>query len=330
MTNILDQTEQAAGIRQAPYEHAADLLPSAQAQMAKAVVGQERIVELIFVALLARGHVLIEGPPGTGKTLLARTVARLIGGHFRRIQFTPDTSVGEIVGRVTHRGAGQVFEPGAIFTSILLADEINRAPSRTQAALLEAMQEQAVTLEGKTHRIKAPFFVLATQNPFEHAGVYELPESQLDRFLFRADLDYGSEADDLAMLDLPRRGVTPDVIGEVSPLLDDGSMLLLQEAVDRIPIPHDVAVTMVRIVRRTREIPGVTLGAGPRSMIHVLTAARARAALRGRDAVTIEDIVEMARWALPHRIVAEDSGASIVERAVADVVFSAHETEGRS
>jgi MoxR-like ATPase len=320
MTEILEQAGRRAANHEAPVEHIQELLHAAQAQVRKAVVGQDHVVELILVALLARGHLLLEGPPGTGKTLLARTIARLIGGYFRRVQFTPDTTADEIVGRVKYRGGEQIFEPGVIFTNVLLADEINRAPSRTQAALLEAMQEQAVTIDGKTHRIKAPFFVLATQNPFEHAGVYELPESQLDRFIFRVDLDYGSEADDMAMLDLPRRGITPDVIGEVTPVLDDAGVLLLQEAVDRVSVPDDVALTMVRIVRRTREIAGVSLGAGPRSMIHVLTGARARAALQARDTVTVDDIVEIARHALPHRILAEASGASVVERAVSDVV----------
>ena len=320
MTELLEQPARRPAIRETPVEHIAELLPAAQAQVRKAVVGQDHVVELILVALLARGHLLLEGPPGTGKTLLARTIARLIGGYFRRVQFTPDTTADEIVGRVKYRGGEQIFEPGVIFTNVLLADEINRAPSRTQAALLEAMQEQAVTIDGKTHRIKAPFFVLATQNPFEHAGVSELPESQLDRFIFRVDLDYGSEEDDLAMLDLPRRGITPDVIGEITPLLDDAGVLLLQEEVDRVSVPDDVALTMVRIVRRTREIPGVSLGAGPRSMIHVLTGARARAALRARDTVTVDDIVEIARHALPHRIIAEAPGASVVERAVSDVV----------
>ena len=320
MTELLDQSTRRAAVRQAPLEHIAELLPAAQAQVAKAVVGQQKVAELILVALLARGHLLLEGPPGTGKTLLARTIARLIGGHFRRVQFTADTTADEIAGRVRYRGGEQIFEPGVVFTNVLLADEINRAPSRTQAVLLEAMEEHAVTIEGKTHRIKAPFFVLATQNPFEHAGVYELPESQLDRFLFRLDLEYGNESDDLAMLDLPRRGITPDVIGEITPLLNDSSVLLLQETVDNVKVPEDLALALVRIVRQTREIPGVALGAGPRSMIHVITAARARAALHGRETVTANDVVEIARRALPHRIVADDSGASVVERAIADVL----------
>jgi MoxR-like ATPase len=300
----------------APVLQVAELLPLARDQVGKAIVGQSTVVELVLIALLARGHLLLEGPPGTGKTLLARTIARLIGGYFHRVQFTPDTTADEITGRVTVRAGEQVFEPGAVFTNVLLADEINRAPSRTQAALLEAMQEHAVTVEGKTRRIKAPFFVLATQNPYEHAGVYELPESQLDRFLFRVDLDYGSEDEDLAMLDLPRRGITPDVIGEVRPLLNDSTVLLLQEAVDRVRVPEDVARTMVRLVRRTREVPGVTLGAGPRSMIHVLTGAKARAALHGRDAVSVDDVVAIAHRALPHRIIAEEPGKVVVERAV--------------
>ena len=159
-------------------------------EVAKVVIGQERAVELLLVAALARGHVLIEGPPGSAKTLLARAIAHMLGATFKRIQFTPDTTPAELTGMNTMRMGEQIFMPGVVFTNVLLADEINRTPPRTQAALLEAMQERQVTVEGKAHRLPDPFLVIATQNPFEHRDVFELPESQLDRFLFKILIDY--------------------------------------------------------------------------------------------------------------------------------------------
>src|SRR4051812_28312459 len=213
-----DIPDLATAVRENPLDNLGAVLPACQAEVAKAVVGQERAVELILLALLARCHVLLEGPPGTGKTLLAQAIARLLGAQFRRVQFTPDTAPDEITGWVRERGSERVFEKGALFTNVLLADEINRTPPRTQSALLEAMQERTVTVKGETHKLDSPFFVLATQNPYEQEGVFSLPESQLDRFLFRVKLDYGTEADDLAMLGLPRRGVSPDVIGEILPV----------------------------------------------------------------------------------------------------------------
>jgi MoxR-like ATPase len=278
-------------------------------------VGQERAVELILLALLARCHVLLEGPPGTGKTLLAQAIARLLGAQFRRVQFTPDTTPDEITGWVRERGSERVFEKGALFTNVLLADEINRTPPRTQSALLEAMQERTVTVKGETHKLDSPFFVLATQNPYEQEGVFSLPESQLDRFLFRVNLDYGTEADDLAMLGLPRRGVSPDVIGEILPVLGERAILLVQDVVDEVAVPDDVARAAIRLVRLTRELPGVILGAGPRSIIHVITAAKARAVLRGDTVATVEDVVWIGREALPHRILSEVDGREIVEQA---------------
>jgi MoxR-like ATPase len=315
-------SEMAARVRERPLEHLDEVLPAAQAEVAKAIIGQEGAVELILLALLSRCHVLLEGPPGTGKTLLAQAIARLLGAKFRRVQFTPDTTPDEITGWERDRGGEKVFERGAIFTNVLLADEINRSPARTQSSLLEAMQERSVTVKGRTHRLESPFFVIATQNPYEQEGVYPLPESQLDRFLFRVNLDYGSEAQELAMLDLPRRGVSPDVIGDVMPLLGERGVLLVQDAVDDVEVPGAVARAAVAIVRRTRELPGVTLGAGPRATIHVITAARARATLRGDAAATVEDVFAVAREALPHRILAEEDGRQVVETALADVARS--------
>jgi MoxR-like ATPase len=314
-----DIPDLATAVRQDPIANLEAVLPACQAEVAKAVVGQARAVELILLAVLARCHVLLEGPPGTGKTLLAQAIARLLGAQFRRVQFTPDTTPDEITGWVRERGSEKVFEKGAVFTNVLLADEINRTPPRTQSALLEAMQERTVTVKGHTHNIDSPFFVLATQNPFEQEGVFGLPESQLDRFLFRVDLDYGTESDDLAMLELPRRGVSPDVIGEVVPLLGERGILLVQDAVDAVEVPDDVARAAVRLVRLTRDLPGVILGAGPRSMIHIVTAAKARAALRGEAVTTVEDIVWVGREALPHRILSEGDGREVVEQAAREV-----------
>jgi MoxR-like ATPase len=309
----------AEALRRHPAEHVGDLLGVAQREVAKAVVGQDRPVELMLLALLSRCHVLLEGPPGTGKTLLAQAIARLLGASFRRVQFTPDTTPEEITGFERLRGGEKVFERGAIFTNVLLADEINRTPPRTQAALLEAMQERTVTVRGETYRLEAPFFVMATQNPYEQEGVFALPESQLDRFLFRVDLTYVSEEVELSMLELPRRGVSPDTLGEVVPLLGEAGVLIVQDVVDSIEVPRQVGRAAVALVRRTRELPGVALGAGPRATIHIATAAKARAALRGDGAVTLDDVLSVAREALPHRLLTEDDPVPVVDRAVAEI-----------
>jgi MoxR-like ATPase len=312
----IETLDLATAIRERPLEHLGDVLRAAQLEVAKAIVAEERTVELILIALIARCHVLLEGPPGTGKTLLAQAIARLLGARFRRVQFTPDTSAAELIGTIRERGTEKVFERGALFTNVLLADEINRTPPRTQAALLEAMQERSVTVQGETHRLESPFFVIATQNPHEHEGVFTLPESQLDRFLFRIHLEYGTEEDDLAMLELPRRGVTPDVIGDVTSLLGERAVLLVQDAADAIEVSDEVARAAVRVVRRTRELPGVVLGGGPRATIHVIAGAKARAMLRGSSAASLDDVFEVARDALPHRIVGDADPHEVTDRAI--------------
>ena len=293
-----------------------ELLARARREVGNAIVGQEEAVELILLAALARGHVILEGPPGTAKTLLAQAVARVLGSKFQRVQFTPDTSPTDLIGTVNVI-RGEVFlERGALFTNVLLADEINRTPARVQAALLEAMQERHVSVKGRTFFIDPPFFVIATQNPFEHEGVYPITESQLDRFIFKIDLEYGSETEEVDMLSLPHRGVIPDMLGEVSALLGERGFLVAQEAVDEVAVPDDVARLIVRIVRFTRESPDVEIGASPRAALHLMTSAKARALAHGRSAVEVGDITHLAPYVLVHRL-RSDTPREIVATAVA-------------
>jgi MoxR-like ATPase len=294
-----------------------ELLIRARDEVSKAVVGHDEAVELMLIAALARGHVLLEGPPGTAKTLLAQAMARVLGADFQRVQFTPDTVPAELIGEMVTRGGELVLERGAIFTNVLLADEINRTPPRVQAGLLEAMQERHVTMRGRTYFIDPPFFVMATQNPYEHEGVYPITESQLDRFLIKVDLEYGDEAAEFRTLDLPHRGVIPDMLGEISPLLGQRSFLVAQEAVDEVHVPEDVALAVVRVVRQTRTTEGIELGASPRASRHLLTAAKARAAADGRRSADLEDVVWLAPHVLRHRVSAADrSSDQIVREAV--------------
>jgi MoxR-like ATPase len=268
----------------------------------QAVIGKREAVELVLFALLADGHVLIEDLPGLGKTLLARSFAQVCAMDFARIQFTPDLIPSDITGAsIYDRSSGSfTFERGPIFTNILLADEINRAPGKTQAALLEAMEERQVTLENTTRRLESPFLVLATQNPIEYEGTYPLPEAQLDRFLVRIAIGYPSEDAERDIL-LERSRRRRERI-ELEPVCDRQTLRAMQAAIEEVHVAPPLAEYAVAIARATRESPQLAVGASPRGSLALMKLARARAAYLGRDFVTPDDVKAVAVPALAHRL----------------------------
>jgi MoxR-like ATPase len=302
------------------YESLHALRERAKEEVGKVVVGQGHAVELLLVAAIARGHVLLEGPPGTAKTLLGRATAYVLGADFNRVQFTPDTTPTELVGENITRAGETKFIQGTIFTNVLLADEINRTPPRTQAALFEPMQERQVTVDGRAYKLPDPFLVIATQNPHEHEGVFPLPEGQLDRFLFKIELDYADAESELAMLNLPHNGIAPDMLGEVRPLLGVVGLDKARTELEHTIVPESVGRFIVGVCRKTRELPGVVLGVSSRAMIHLVNAAKASARLNGRDTVTVDDVREMAPYVLRHRIVV--TGDTTVDTVLLDAMAS--------
>jgi MoxR-like ATPase len=272
-------------------------------EVEKVAVGQKETVELLVAATAVGGHVLLEGVPGVAKTLVANATARALGVSFRRVQFTPDMLPSDLTGTMTLHGGELVFRAGPVFTNVLLADEVNRTPPKTQAALLEAMQERQVTVGGETHPLPDPFLVVATQNPIEYEGTYPLPEAQLDRFLFKVDVGYPGEDDEGAILRLPHRGVAPAGLEEVQAVAGADDIRSAGEEVDAITVADEVAGYVTALVRRTRELPSVALGASPRAAVHLLAASRAAAWLAGRAFVTPDDVARMAPPVLRHRLI---------------------------
>ena len=271
-------------------------------ELERAVVGKRDALELILLSLLADGHVLIEDLPGVGKTLIARSFAQVCSMEFARVQFTPDLMPADITGGSVYdqRTASFTFIPGPVFTNILLADEINRAPAKTQAALLEAMEERQVTLEGETRPLAPPFLVFATQNPIEYEGTYPLPEAQLDRFLVRISLGYLDPADESELLLARARRRRERV--ELEAVCDGDTLRELQAMVEEVHLSESVAAYAVSLVRATRDSPQLSLGASPRGSLALMKLARARAALHGRDFVKPDDVKQIAVPALAHRL----------------------------
>jgi MoxR-like ATPase len=280
-----------------------DLHAAVSGEVGKVVVGQEDALEDMLVALALGGHVLLEGVPGVAKTLMAGAVARSLGVEFRRLQFTPDMLPSDVTGTMALRAGELVFRPGPVFANVVLADEINRTPPKTQAALLEAMQERQVTVDGEPHPLPDPFLVLATQNPVEYEGTYPLPEAQRDRFLVHVAVGYPAAEDERAMLRLARRGVEPVGLDDVRPVVDAGALRAARDEVDATEASDEVMGYVVALVRRTRELPSVSLGASPRAAVHLLAAAKAAARLAGRAYVTPDDVARMAAPVLRHRLV---------------------------
>jgi MoxR-like ATPase len=315
-------------------------------QLARVIVGQQQVIEEVLVAMFARGHCLLVGVPGLAKTLLIRTLAGSLSLEFSRIQFTPDLMPSDITGTEViqeNRTSGMrefVFLPGPIFANVILADEINRTPPKTQAALLEAMQEHQLTIGRKRHVLSEPFFVLATQNPIEQEGTYPLPEAQLDRFMFNTFVDYPSEDEELEVV----RRTTADIETEIVPTLSAEDILAMQKIVRRVPVAEHVARYAMQLARLTRPQQDgaldfirdfVSWGAGPRASQYLVLGAKARAVLRGRFYASCEDVRAVAYPVLRHRILtnfnAEAEGIKpddIVRRLIDVVEVSEDETRG--
>jgi MoxR-like ATPase len=292
------------------------------AAVAGVVRGQTATVDALLVATLVGGHVLLEGVPGTAKTLLARAVALALGVDFGRAQFTPDMLPSDLTGTMTLRGGDLAFRPGPIFTNLLLADEINRTPPKTQAALLEAMAEGQVTVDGVSRPLPEPFLVVATQNPIEYEGTYPLPEAQLDRFLMKVKVGYPSAEAEKEMLNLPRIGLAPAGLEEIEPVTSVEELLEMRSLVDSTHVSDEVADYVVALVRRTRGMPSVELGASPRAAVHLLAASKGLARVSGRDFVTPDDVVRLAPNVLTHRILIRPE-AELERYYPADAVASA-------
>lgn len=291
--------------RETTIAQASTLANNVLQEIKKVLIGQDVVIEQVLVTLIARGHVLIEGVPGLGKTLLVRSLAKCFGGQFARVQFTPDLMPSDITGHAMFNMAKQEFEirRGPAFTNLLLADEINRAPAKTQAALLEVMQEGQITIEGEPFKTGEPFMVLATQNPLEQEGTYPLPEAELDRFMLKVVIDYPHEAEEQQML----RQVSNQAHGGfgvdgVRQILKPAHLLSLQKIATQITADDAVLNYVVRLVRATREWPGIARGAGPRASIALLAAARAYALLHNNTFVTPEDVKKMYLPTLRHRV----------------------------
>ncbi|MCK5800443.1 MAG: MoxR family ATPase [Deltaproteobacteria bacterium] len=285
----------------------AEIIDGIRREVAKVLVGQEEIVEGVLVALIARGHVLLEGVPGLGKTLLVRTLARALSLDFKRIQFTPDLMPSDVTGNKVYdaKVSELVFRPGPVFTQLLLADEINRAPAKTQSALLEAMQEAQVTIDGESHVLSAPFITMATQNPVESQGTYPLPEAQLDRFMFKLNMSYPAKSEENRILENYVAGFRADDLDAagVDAVCDAATIAELQSMVAEVEVDERVVDYITSVVGQTRSWGSLFMGASPRASVTLLVASRVAAAMVGRDYINPDDVRRLAPWTLRHRVI---------------------------
>ncbi len=295
--NLFEQRIDLNGLNRSVYE--------IKNEIAQVIIGQYKMVDLLLIGLLCDGHILIEGVPGVAKTLTAKLMARIIDADFSRLQFTPDLMPSDVVGTSVFnpREGDFKFKSGPIFSNIVLIDEINRAPAKTQAALFEVMEERQVTIDGITHQMRFPFLVLATQNPIEQEGTYRLPEAQLDRFLFKIEVGYPTLQEEISILNRQQGKTQTEMIEGVRKLLTPHDIQHYRKQVQSIIIEPKLVEFIARIVNETRNNPALYLGASPRASLAILRSAKANAAIKGRDFVTPEDIVEMAPHVLRHRII---------------------------
>jgi MoxR-like ATPase len=280
-------------------------MESIRNEVSKVIVGQHQMLDLMLIGLLCDGHILIEGVPGVAKTLTAKLMAKIIDVDFSRLQFTPDLMPSDVIGTsIFNTKEGDFkFKPGPVFSNIILIDEINRAPAKTQAALFEVMEERQVTVDGVTHEMRFPFIILATQNPIEQEGTYRLPEAQLDRFIFKIDVKYPTLEEEINILNSQQGRTQAQLLSEVQKVLSPKEILEYRTLVQSIIIEPKLVEFIARIVNETRNNPALYLGASPRASLSILRASKANAALKGRDFVTPEDIKEVAGPVLRHRII---------------------------
>ena len=275
-----------------------------QQEMAKVIVGQHKVIQLMITGLFSNGHILLEGVPGVAKTLLAKLLAKMVNIRFSRIQFTPDLMPGDVIGTSVFnpKEGNFYFKPGPIFSNVVLIDEINRAPAKTQSALFEVMEEKQVTIDGQTYFMEKPFLVLATQNPIEQEGTYRLPEAQLDRYLFKVEVGYPGINDEIAILTRQQGKTQEELLSKVSPVLNATDILTYRQMIEQVEVEPKLVEFMVKIIADTRNNPSLYLGASTRATLAILKAAKTTAALNGRHFVIPEDIVEVAPPVLRHRI----------------------------
>ncbi|MEO6540460.1 MAG: MoxR family ATPase [Ferruginibacter sp.] len=295
--NLFEQRIDLSGLNKAVFD--------IKMEIAQVIIGQYKMVDLLLIGLLCDGHILIEGVPGVAKTLTAKLMAKIIDVDFSRLQFTPDLMPSDVVGTsVFNPREGEFkFKSGPVFSNVVLIDEINRAPAKTQAALFEVMEERQVTIDGITHQMSFPFIVLATQNPIEQEGTYRLPEAQLDRFLFKIEVDYPTLTEEITILNKQQGKTQNQMLEGVRKLLSPVDIQHYRTLVQAIIIEPKLVEFIARIVHETRNNPALYLGASPRASLAILRSAKANAAIKGRDFVTPDDIVEMAPHVLRHRII---------------------------